>query len=63
MTTATPSHAGAVEQSQPGSTAEIPLVQRLRLNGSALGIDPRAPDFVVEVLYRSDNLEAGLAKM
>ena len=45
MTTATRSPAGSGEQPQPGSAAEFPLVGQLRLNLSALGIEPDAPDF------------------
>lgn len=45
MTTATQSHAGAVAQSQPESATELPLVRPLRLNLSALGIDPCSADF------------------
>ena len=46
MTTATGTPAGAAERSQPGIPAEFPLVGQLRLNLSALGVDPNAPDFV-----------------
>ena len=45
MTTATRTPAGAAERSQADSAAEFPLVGELRLNLSALGIDPNAPDF------------------
>ena len=45
MTTVTRTRVGAAERSQPGSAAELPLVGQLRLNLSALGIDPNAPDF------------------
>ena len=45
MATATKTPAGAAERSQPGSPAEFPPVGELRLNLSALGIDPNAPDF------------------
>ena len=45
MTTATRTPAGSTEQSRPGSAAEPPLVGQLRLNLSAVGIDPKAPDF------------------
>ena len=45
MTTATRTPAGAAERSQADSAAEFPVVGELRLNLSALGIDPNAPDF------------------
>lgn len=45
MTTATRIPAGAGEQAQSGNAAEFPLVGQLRLNLSALGVDPNAPDF------------------
>ena len=63
MTTATRSPAEAAAQSQPGGADAIPLAGQLRLNLSALGIDPKAPDFVVEVRSRTDSVVAGLAKM
>ena len=44
MTTATRTPAGTV-RSRPGIPAELPLVGELRLDLSALGIDPNAPDF------------------
>ena len=45
MTTATRAPTGAAERSQPGNAGALPLVGQLRLNLSALGIDPNAPDF------------------
>lgn len=45
MTTVTRTPAGVAERSQSESRTEFPLVGELRLNLSALGIDPSAPDF------------------
>ena len=45
MTTATRTPTGATERSQTGNAAGLPLVGELRLDLSALGIDPNAPDF------------------
>ena len=45
MTTATRSPGEAAAPPQTGAAAGLPLVGQLRLNLSALGIDPNAPDF------------------
>ena len=57
MTTAARSPAEAAAQPQTGSGADIPLAGQLRLNLSALGIDPNAPDFAERFLQMANDNE------